>query len=485
MSAWRGSVVLLLVALVSLPAAAGPKAPAKTPGGPAARPAASPGAITFTPKEVESFVAEVVPRIEQIMQRKFKSIPPLVVGDAEAVARILAGDLEPTIRKENPELSGAQLAEAALEDARARMPNILGKYGMKAKKLGLMPANLALTLHFHRIDRKHATGILRIVIAHEITHALQAQYVDILDLLTKGETEDATAAYTAVIEGQAMFIQDRIGQALALVPAAEEYAKTFSAAGVDFPDDESRHAALYQEFIYMAGKRFTEHHYAKGGAARLWEILAHPPTATSMIGHPETYSASPPPRPDLSKVFAVPADDFGKRRWTLHERDLGEIHLRAFYADMDQTALDTFTGSVVAARGLSAQSTRDDAALEFTLFLLTDKSAAAKTIELLRGPIAEDVKAATEEGTYRIKRSSDTKLTEIPCDASRVYTAVLADAAGKDVVEKRFILAARGTILLELQGDNCPLPSKRLQKILEGVFQSATEATGRQKAPPR
>ena len=122
----------------------------------------------LTDSEVQAFVTEVVPHIERIMGRRFKSLPPVVVNDEEAVARVFAGDLEATFRKANPQIPEAELSAAVLAEAYRKLPEILGKYGLKVGKLALMPSHLGATMTQFHIHRKHGPGIMRLLIAHEL-----------------------------------------------------------------------------------------------------------------------------------------------------------------------------------------------------------------------------------------------------------------------------------------------------------------------------
>lgn len=428
----------------------------------------------FTEKEIQAFALELMPHIERIMQRKFKRVPPIVLGDAEAVAQILAADLEPSVRKEQPELDEGEARAQALAQARQRVPEILGKYGVKAGKLGLMPQNLMGTLEASQIDRKHAAAIMKLLLAHELTHALQAQYVDILDRLVAQPSDDATMAYAAVIEGHPMFVQERVGEAIGLGAAVREYARVFSVCGPDFPDAECCSEATYRHFMYVTGKRFIEYHYLKGGAERLWEILAQPPALSSMISRPETYSPLAPKRPDLSRAFAKIEARFSARRWTVLQRDLGDIHLRSLYADRGATGLDTLTDHVAAARSLEAVLPRQGR-IEITLFALRDAKGAARFLDWLHAPVAESAQAMSRNPAFRVKEFAEGKYADVPSDVSRQCALVLTNEAGRKVFDQRQTLVARGDLLLQVLTERRPLAKAELARLVEDVLQAASE----------
>jgi len=430
----------------------------------------------FTAKQIQSFIAEVVPHIERIMGRKFKELPPLVLDDEDTFARIVAADLEPTLRRAHPELSEQELAKAALARAKEQAVDLLGKYGLKLKKLGLMPASLGPMLEQYQIEPQHATGIMRLLIAHELTHALQAQYVDVLGFLANRPTEDASAAYTSVVEGQAMFVQQGVARALGLEKAAAEYARIFSLGDLEADDPHSRDVAVYQHFMYIEGQRFIEYHHRQGGTARLWELLVRPPLISSMISHPETYSPGLPKRPDLTGAFVEAVAEFRKNRWVVHEQELGEIHLRAMYASLEKEGLNRLADNVIAARSLSLRSLARGEDFHLVLFALRDRKVASELIDLLALPVAEELKAWRQESGHRVKETRDAKLGGLVCDASRDLALVLADGHGREVFSKRVVLASRGAVLVEATAVNHSIPSHKLARILDGVLRAAEKA---------
>jgi hypothetical protein len=421
----------------------------------------------YTEAEIRAVVDEVVPHVEQVMGRKFKVIPPLVIDDTEAVARILAADMEPEYRRENPTLSDSEIRRRTLAAARRYAPELLGKYGVKAEKLGLLPKNLAGTLAEHRIDPKHATGILKTLLAHELTHAIQAQYVDLMGMLAGAKTDDAQAASTAVIEGQAMFVQEQVGDALKLGPAAREYSRIFSLESQDFPDPNQRTVAAHQEFTYLEGKRFAEWHYREGGSARLWDILAKPPAVTAMIARPATYAPTAPPRPDLAPAFAGMAPLWRKRGWVVEERELGEIDLRAAYASADRDTIDALTEPVRAARQLAVQAPEAPARFRVTAFDMATPDAAARTLELLGKPISAEVAALEKSGSVRARRFEARAFGRVTAHASREYVVHLEDGHGRILVDRRVVLVARHTRLVEVVIDDYAMPNRELRSMVE------------------
>jgi len=134
------------------------------------------------------------------------------------------------------------------------------------------------------------------VLAHELTHALQDQSFD-LEQFVHGtrDDDDATAARQAVVEGYATasMLQEMVKPAsLASLPSlAPLMNMAIQQPMTQFPAYSSapfffRYTAL---FPYAQGIGFMQAGLAQGGWKRLNELFTKPPTETKQIFEPELY----------------------------------------------------------------------------------------------------------------------------------------------------------------------------------------------------
>lgn len=435
----------------------------------AANPSPPAHKVRLTEAEIREFMAGIAPQIERLMERKFKKLPPLVIDDAKATARILAADMVPLVRRQNPGWPEPRVARQALATARRLAPELLGKYGVQAEMLALHPSDLPDTLRQHRIDPVHAPGVMKTLVAHELTHALQAQYVDLLALYAKASTDDALAAATAVIEGQAMFIQQEVAKALGWSEAESRYAGIFTRQSTDFPDPAHLGALARQQFTYIEGKRFAEWHYQQGKAARLWEVLAKPPATTAMIARPQAYSPVAPPRPDLAPVLDPLADIWKHRGWQVTQQDLGEIDLRAAYATADRATVEAITEPVRAARQLQVQAPQAPARFRLTVFELSDPQAGGRAMALRHQAILCDVEAYRKGVRLRARRF-DRRPFRARSQTAMRYWLVMEDENGQPGVDRTIVLALRGTRLAELVIDDYAMPLSEMRRLVEDAL---------------
>lgn len=136
----------------------------------------------------------------------------------------------------------------------------------------------------------------KMVLAHELTHALQDQNLDLEKFLheSKGD-DDATNARQAIVEGYATaaMMQNLMGGVdLGSVPSLQPLMElTIHQQLEEFPMFNQapfffRFQAL---FPYSAGLGFMQHGLAQGGWKRLNQVFSDPPTTTREIFEPQVY----------------------------------------------------------------------------------------------------------------------------------------------------------------------------------------------------
>ena len=164
--------------------------------------------------------------------------------------------------------------------------------------------------HQHRLfmfeDAALSGAQNRIILAHELTHALQDQNFGLLKLpLEAKNNDDRAEAASALIEGDATLVMsqymaqdlswqtltDTVGTSLTQNMAQLREAPRFLREMLVFP--------------YLKGQQFCAAAFARGGFAALSAVYAHPPSSTAQILHPEKYFAEPREEP-VPVVFPDP-----------------------------------------------------------------------------------------------------------------------------------------------------------------------------------
>ncbi len=147
----------------------------------------------------------------------------------------------------------------------------------------------------------------RFVLSHELTHAVTDQHYDLThsDRLNAPGKEDQSAAYTALLEGDATVMMGRYHDEV--LTAAEQADADRTGLTQATPELDAAPAALRESllFPYEAGVAFVRALYAQGGWAAVDRAYRDPPTSTEEILHPEKYLGTrdqpkPVQVPDLS-----------------------------------------------------------------------------------------------------------------------------------------------------------------------------------------
>lgn len=166
----------------------------------------------------------------------------------------------------------------------------------------------------------------RVIMAHELTHALEDQHFNLSSLPIEAKhNDDRVIAATALVEGDATLVMNRymVGD-LSAASLRDALAGTLT-TDVRQLASAPRYLRETLMFPYLRGQEFCDALYARGGWEALAEAFRHPPASSSQILHPELFLASPRedpveiPFPTLEVLGEKPVEDnvlgeFGSRQ---------------------------------------------------------------------------------------------------------------------------------------------------------------------------
>lgn len=186
---------------------------------------------------------------------------------------------------------------ADLREMRSRLleENVVGFYDERPgrKKLYAISAD------------RHLTPANQIVLAHEMRHALQDQYMDVHHSLDESvsDFDDRRMAFMSLLEGDATLLMERF--LLRRLPAGEEGAEEpkeredVGDLSMLAPSIEGVPDVLRDQLVlpYTKGLNFTRFLFRSGGWARVKQAWDRPPQSTEQVLHPEKYLAGERPLP--------------------------------------------------------------------------------------------------------------------------------------------------------------------------------------------
>ena len=307
---------------------------------------------------VQASAAErVKARLVAIRGLPFRESVPVAAIDADEARAFLARDLQTQFPPgELARLGrvygalglippGTDLERAFVE---LYATQLAGFYDPIDRRMLLVTNALATTGFFTRvlesIIRRDLAGEL--VLAHELTHALQDQHYGLstgradpgdddaqLALRAVYEGDATLAGYAAVLDGMRPATADQLARSLEQVPAQMASA---------YPDVPAliRDSVVFQ---YVAGVNFVSWAYRLAGWNGVNALLARPPRSTEQVLHPEKYFVKPenPLRVQLGALAP-----YLRGEWQMaEEATLGEFTIRL----LGEAYLDRPAAAVMAA----------------------------------------------------------------------------------------------------------------------------------------
>lgn len=329
---------------------------------------------------LEAYLDEVMPLVEEAAGREFTRRPKVAVADERNFGHLLAEEqlrIYERVMPDTPPSIRRQLAEAA---GRYMTSGILGKYILETETVYVCPSALVPAMNDLQLAPSRTGDLLKVVVAHEIVHALEDQHTDLEGVLAALEDEDALWAASAAWEGWATHVEEQVADALDL---EDIYLGLLSLQG--WGEEGVTDASAWRTWaIYGQGKNFMEWHYDRGGVEQVWATLNDPPSSTSMLFRPHTWSPDVP-RTDLDYAAVLRGIEqvLGDGDWLVTNSRLGEFDLRGEAAKAGNEAeLDRILSHLRVARRLDAA--RPDRSGGARLLVFDDALWAQAYLDLLR-----------------------------------------------------------------------------------------------------
>ena len=168
----------------------------------------------------------------------------------------------------------------------------------------------------------------RVILSHELTHALQDQHFVLSKLpLDLHNNDDRAGAASALVEGDATLVMNEFMAGDLSLDALRENVGGLFTKSLDQLQTVPRMLRDSLVFPYIAGLKFCQTLYQQDGEAGINAAFARLPASTSQIIHPEKYLANEQPItvswPDTTALGESPLSD----------NVLGELGVRILLSD--------------------------------------------------------------------------------------------------------------------------------------------------------
>ncbi|MEQ1570412.1 MAG: hypothetical protein ABMA64_32565 [Myxococcota bacterium] len=283
---------------------------------------ASPSPVTEI--ELQWMARELAPAVEEAAGRPFVELPEIVLAGPEQIAEVVYQEQRALL-----EQRGEVVAEAdTRENAAAVSALFAGKYGFVDRKLYVSVEGIADSIALEGQPEWLLRPVIRVVVAHELAHALQDQHLDLQRRVADAPNGDAIMALNCAVEGHAVWVHEQVGKREGLDEAVRLMADLLGS------DDALRRRmdpdAFYHTYVYGLGRDFVAYHAKRGGTERVWEVLAAPPDATRAIVSPEAWGADPsaPLDPRARRVIRRAGLRLAGKDWQPEDSVVGDFDVR-------------------------------------------------------------------------------------------------------------------------------------------------------------
>lgn len=275
------------------------------------------------PVELRSMVEEIAPVVEEVAGRHFTTLPPIVAADETLLRQVIYTEqLHLTAGEGLPPDEAQRRAQLVADEVAS---SFAGKYGFLDKTLYVSVDSIGYRLAAEHVPPWLFRPMVRVVIAHELAHALQDQHTDLSWMARHAHDSDAVIAINCAIEGHAVWVHEGVAARMGLGEALEVMAELL---GTNRSLDPSLDPQAYHNtYVYGLGRDFVAFHMHHGGVERVWQVLNKPPATTSQIASPDRWvqrRALSWPNPELRRS----AKRLSPAGWRLDTRRMGDYEIR-------------------------------------------------------------------------------------------------------------------------------------------------------------
>ncbi len=254
-----------------------------------------------TEERIRAAFGDAVAAIEQHLATSLGDLPPISLVDARRAAAAIERENLPMARLRNPE--APELAQAEARQIGATAGALLtAKYSWSAKEFLVVTENWDRQRTFFPELRLTADDALRVVMVHELVHALDDRAHDFTKLLSTASSAERVDALSAVLEGHAQFVTRAVSTRAGWSDAFERVTRAIGAIPAEAADGEAQRMLLELQsqsirFAYVDGERFVAAIDEARGAEGRAALFRMPPTDLEEVANPAWY-LDPDSRPE-------------------------------------------------------------------------------------------------------------------------------------------------------------------------------------------
>ncbi|TNE91322.1 MAG: hypothetical protein EP330_05455 [Deltaproteobacteria bacterium] len=283
---------------------------------------------------LNAWTAEVCALIEEESGGTFTKTPHVRLATPTELRQVVVDEAVAMDRIRYP-----KVPERVLRERYAGMPiaGILGKYGIFTDVM-YVDTDTIWSMALEEGGPEQVPLVAKVLLAHELTHALQAQYGDASARWDELPDNDALEAFRSVTEGQASWVERRVATRLDADHVAEAM---IEGQGWSFDNGAESAMSFRLWSAYGQGDVWMQSLYDEGGFERQWLMVREPPSESAMVfgSRPYAHDYREPPE-GWREQFAGLEAKLGQGSWSTSESRLGEVDLRQMLFAYGEHAYD-------------------------------------------------------------------------------------------------------------------------------------------------
>lgn len=427
-----------------------------------------------TEEKLKALAKDAMADIERASGRRFSKTPTIKHSKRDEVQAILIKELLPQMGLIVPDLKGEGLTQFTREQAQLYVRFLMAKYEPGADCIHILPPPEILA----KETPEQAAGTLRVVVTHELVHALDQQTLKVFDRIAGCKTATDLEILNALLEGHAQHLARRIFVDRKEEKVFDHYESLILAGPPDLGEAEKLVNAVMTQsvkFSYIDGRAFFDGLVKSGKAGYVADAFAKPPAEKNGVLHPERFYApgATAPVTDFEPAFEAFAAPF-KDDWLRQKGELDESVLRTVFADfVDAKSVEAALKGLLTSKTLALTPKATPGAKMAVLLLCRHKdAAAADRFRELSMALSRARDERLKEGAIRIAKS-ETKELKTPSGRAMTFVYKVVQAQGQEV-GVRSALASFGPFHLEIQYTNEDTTEEALLQVVDKI-QSAMD----------
>lgn len=339
--------------------------------------------------KIEARFQEACSAVEKVCGAPFEKKPSWKIVSRDEMRKAL-----------NAELSAKQLESLGTHvdeilDLESKV--VLGKYVPAEHAVLMVPENAeAMAKDFDQAFLLSEDS-LRILLAHEVTHALDWLRFPLGKERDSRATADGLKALDAVAEGHAQWVAEKVAAEWGITDAFVRFTRGIT----ELPKLEDEHArpsaeviAAEMAFAYVQGLAFVKAVHAAKGMAGVEEMLRSPPTGTRAIEHPDEAMAPAGAGtldPDL--ILDAWRPMVGDSGWDVNSDRLREAALRTQASQVPEELRKDFLKGYLDGRVILGRMEAEGALLIGTAMIFETAEDAQRMVAVERATAGKAVKS--------------------------------------------------------------------------------------------